>query len=45
MRSVMSPSPSVGSALKDRVRDLKRRIEALEIEKEELKRAMKRGNL
>lgn len=38
--SAMSP---VNGALKDRVRDLKRRIEALEVEKEELKRAMRRG--
>jgi hypothetical protein len=29
--------------LKDRVRELKRKIEALEAEKEEIKRAMKRG--
>lgn len=44
MSSTSSPSPSVtNAALKDRVRDLKRRIEALEAEKDELKRAMRRG--
>lgn len=40
--SMMSPSPAMNGALKDRVRDLKRRIEALEAEKEELKRSLRR---
>jgi len=33
----------MNGALKDRVRDLKRRIEALEAEKDELKRSVRRG--
>lgn len=48
--TMMSPSPStsmmsptMNGPLKDRVRELKRKIEALEAEKEEIKRAMKRG--
>lgn len=50
--SLSSPTPSVGMSpvmrngpLKDRVRELKRKIEALEAEKEELKRAVRRGNV
>ena len=43
--SVSSPVRSISGPLKDRVRELKRKIEALEAEKEELKRAMRRGNV